>query len=159
MLVRAITHVSHCSRCVTQAGIVASDYLITAGYGLCEQNFVMPGINLPQIQDNIDYDVSLCFTCNLDEFTLQAMGNTNQVPVTGNSTVTGVMISTTLVMNKYVLVIPVPRTPFGSVQAIIACNGESYLVRELGMCSVCVSLFVSLSTYVYVYMCSTYGLC
>ena len=95
----------------------------------CEQNFVFPGFNLPQIQDDVDYNHSLCFTCNTNSFTLEAMGN-SQTPVIMNTSL--VMISTTLVSGKYVLVIPVPRSALGSDSATIACSGESYHISELG---------------------------
>ena len=158
VLVRASTRVSHCSRYVIQAGIIASDYLIPAGYGQCEQNFVLPGFNLPQIQDNVDYDVSLCFTCNQNSFLVEVIGSGGgQMSVTSNSSVPGVMLSTTFVPGKFVLVIPVPQIPFNSSSATIACAGESYRISKLGVCSMCVSLFVCLS--VHICMCSTYGLC
>ena len=95
----------------------------------CEQNFVFPGFNLPQIQDNVDYNHFLCFTCNTKSFTLQAMGNP-QTPITMNTSL--VMISTTLVSGKFVLVIPVPRSALGSDSATIACSSESYHISELG---------------------------
>ena len=53
-----------------------------------------------------------------------------QTPVTMNTSL--IMISITLVPGKFVLVIPDPRSALGSESATIACNGESYLVFELG---------------------------
>ena len=95
----------------------------------CEQNFVLPGFNLPQIQDDVDYNHSLCFTCNQNTFILEAMGGP-QVPVNMNTSL--VMISTTLVPGKFVLVIPDPHSAIGSGSATIACNGEAYLISKLG---------------------------
>ena len=95
----------------------------------CEQNFIFPGINLPQISDDVDYDHSLCFDCSANSFTLEAMGNP-QTPVNMNTSL--VTISTTLVPGRFVLVIPVPRNAFGSDSATIACSGNSFRISELG---------------------------
>ena len=95
----------------------------------CEQNFVLPGWNLPQIHDSVDYNHSVCFTCNQNSFTLEAMGNP-QMPVNINTSL--VMISTTLVPGKFVLVIPDPRSALGSDSATTACDGESFRISKLG---------------------------
>ena len=95
----------------------------------CEQNLVLPGFNFPQIKDNVDYNHSLCFTCNQNSFRIEAMGNP-QTPVNMNTSL--VMISTTLIPGKFVLVMPDPRSALGSGSATIACDGESYLISELG---------------------------
>ena len=58
------------------------------------------------------------------------MGNSHQVPVNMNTS--HVMISTTVVPGKFVLVIPDPRSALGSGSATIACSGESYCISELG---------------------------
>ena len=57
------------------------------------------------------------------------MGNP-QMPVNMNTSL--VMISTTLVPGKFVLVIPDPHSALGSDFATISCNGESYRISELG---------------------------
>ena len=57
------------------------------------------------------------------------MGNP-LTPVNMNTSL--IMISTTLVPGKFVLIIPDPRSALGSGSATIACNGESYLISELG---------------------------
>ena len=64
------------------------------------------------------------------------------MPVTMNTS--SVMISTTLVPGKFVLVIPVPRDApaLGSnPNTIIACSGNSFRISELGVC-VCVCVCV-----------------
>ena len=97
---------------------------------LCEQNFVFPGFNLPQIPEDVDYNHSLCFTCNQNSsFILEAMDNP-QMRVNVNTS--HLMISTTLVLGKLVLVIPDPHSALGSGSATIACSGESYRISELG---------------------------
>ena len=95
----------------------------------CEQNFIFPDGSFPQISDDVDYDHSLCFDCSANSFTLEAMGNP-QTPVNMNTSL--VMISTTLVPGRFVLVIPVPRNAFGSDSATIACSGNSFRISELG---------------------------
>ena len=95
----------------------------------CEQTFVFPGINFPQIPDDVDYDHPLCFDCSQNSFTLQAMGG-SQIPVTTNTSL--VMISTTLVPGRFVLVIPVPRSLLGSGSGTFACSGNSFRISELG---------------------------
>ena len=72
----------------------------------CEQNFVLPGFNLPQIEEKADYNHSLCFICYQNSFAIEAMGNA-QTPITMNTSL--VMILTTLVPARFVLVIPDPR--------------------------------------------------
>ena len=55
----------------------------------------------------------------------------SQVPVTMNTSL--VMISTTLVPGRFVLVIPDPRSALGSGYAtIFACSGNSFRISELG---------------------------
>ena len=103
--------------------------ILSAVDSQCEQNFVFPDIMLPLILVDVDYNHSLCFTCNHNSFTLEAMGNP-QTPVTMNTSL--VMISTTLVPGKFVLVIPNPRNALGSGSGTFACSINSYRITELG---------------------------
>ena len=107
-----------------------AEYIILSAVDCqCEQNFVFPSANFPQIPDDVDYDHSLCFDCSANSFTLVTMGNP-QTPVNMNTSL--VMISTTFVPGRFVLVIPVPRNAFGSDSATIACSGNSFRISELG---------------------------
>ena len=103
--------------------------ILSAVDSQCEQNFVFPDVTFPLILVDVDYNHSLCFTCNHNSFTLQAMGNP-QTPVTMNTSL--VMISTTLVPGKFVLVIPDPRNALGSGSGTFACSINSYRSTELG---------------------------
>ena len=103
--------------------------ILSAVDSQCEQNFIFPDGSFPQIPDDVDYDHLLCFDCSANSFTLMAMGNP-QMPVNMNTSL--VMISTTLVPGRFVLVIPVPRNAFGSDSATIACSGNSFRISELG---------------------------
>ena len=94
----------------------------------CEQNFILPGFNLPQIEEKADYNHSLCFICHQNSFAIEAMENA-QTPITMNTSL--VMISTILVPTRFVLVIPDPRGALGNRSATISCSGESYLISEL----------------------------
>ena len=106
----------------------AEHLILSAANCQCEQNFVLPGFDLPQIEGKADYNHSLCFICHQNSFSIEAMGNA-QKPVTMNTSL--VMISTTLVPARFVLVIPDPRSALGNGSAAIACDGESYLISEL----------------------------
>ena len=94
----------------------------------CKQNLFLPGFNLPQIEEKADYNHSLCFICHQNSFTIEAMGNA-QKPITMNTSL--VMISTTFVPARFVLVIPNPRGVLGNGSATISCSGESFLISEL----------------------------
>ena len=104
-------------------------FLLSAVGCQCEQNFVFPPANFPQIPDDVDYNHSLCFTCSENSFTLETMGNP-LTPMNMNTSL--VMISTTLVPGKFVLVIPDPRSALGSGSATIACYSNSFRISELG---------------------------
>ena len=120
---------------------VCSEHLIHSAVDCqCEQNLVLPGFDLPQIQDYVDYNHSLCFTCNQNSFFLEAMGN-GQTLVNMNTSL--VMISTTLVPGKFVLVIPDPHNALGSDSATIACSGESYHISELGKRTQCIIINIA----------------
>ena len=103
--------------------------ILSAVDSQCEQNFIFPDPTFPQIPYDVDYDHSLCFVCSANSFTLEAMGNP-QTPVNMNTSL--VMISTTLVPGRFVLVIPDPRSALGSGYATIACSGNSFRISELG---------------------------
>ena len=57
------------------------------------------------------------------------MGNP-QTPVTMNTSL--VMISTTLIPGKFVLMIPEPRSVLGSGSGTFVCSINSYRITELG---------------------------
>ena len=123
-------HQLFAASCVLLYIMLSIHLILSAVNSQCEQNFIFPVGSFPQIPDDVDYDHSLCFDCSANSFTqLVVMGNP-QTPVNMNTSL--VMISTTLVPGRFVLVIPVPRNAFGSDSATIACSGNSFRIPELG---------------------------
>ena len=97
---------------------------LSAGDSQCVQNFTLPGYKLPQISLQVDYNHTICVTCNQRMFTL--IQNNNNPIIIDNSTF-GVMILTMVAPVKYVLLLHNPRAVLSSdVPTVIACGGDSY---------------------------------
>ena len=103
---------------------------ISAGDCQCVQNFTLPGFGLPQISVEVDFNQSICITCNQRMFTLTQ--NNNNPMILDNSTF-GVTIKLTMVAPvKYVLLLHNPQAVLSSdVPTVIACGSESYRISEL----------------------------
>ena len=115
--------------------LVASLFFLAAGdCQQCEQNFVLPGINIQPQQAAIDYDISSCVRCNFDSYTILVAGSgTSPTPVTNSTTGITILPPSVTSPGMYTLMMPVPRTAMNPAEeTIIACNSESVRFNELG---------------------------
>ena len=105
---------------------------LSAGNCQCVQNFTLPGFGLPQISVEVDFNHTMCITCNQRMFSLTQ--NNNNPTILDNSTF-GVTILTMVAPVKYVLLLHNPQAVLSSnVPTAIACGGESYRISELSTC-------------------------